>query len=138
VPAKDAYHNAVRNALLKDGWTITHDPYTLSFGQRDVFVDLGAERPIAAEREGRRIAIEIKSFLGPSDMRELEIAVGQYVFYRSLLTRFEPDRKLFLAVTDVVFAGVFSEAIARPVVEDAGIALVVFNAAQEVIVKWTL
>jgi len=136
VPARDVYHQAVRNALIKDGWTITHDPYTLTFGQRDVFVDLGAEKPIAAEREGRRIAIEIKSFLGPSDMRELEIAVGQYVFYRSLLTRVDPDRSLFLAVTDVIFAGVFSEAIARPVVEDSRIALLVFNAAQEVVVKW--
>jgi hypothetical protein len=51
LPAKDVYHNAVRNALVKDGWTITHDPYTLTVGRRDVFVDLGAEKPIAAERE---------------------------------------------------------------------------------------
>ena len=39
MPAKDIYHDAARNALLKDGWTITHDPYTLTFGQRNVFVD---------------------------------------------------------------------------------------------------
>ena len=46
MPAKDVYHAAVRNALSKDGWTITHDPYTLTYGQRDVFVDLGAEEVI--------------------------------------------------------------------------------------------
>jgi hypothetical protein len=98
MPARDVYHAAVRNALESDGWTITHDPYTLTFGQRDVFVDLGAEKAIAAERQGERIAVEIKSFLGPSDVRELEVAIGQYVFYRSLLARVEPDRKLFIAV----------------------------------------
>jgi len=42
MPAHDTYHASVRNALIKDGWTITHDPYTITFGQRDVFVDLGA------------------------------------------------------------------------------------------------
>ncbi len=27
MPAQDLYHNIVKNALLKDGWTITHDPF---------------------------------------------------------------------------------------------------------------
>jgi len=136
VPAKDVYHDAVRNALIKDGWTITHDPYTLSFGQRDVFVDLGAEMPIGAERGGQRIAVEVKSFLGPSDVRELEIAVGQYIFYRSLLARSDPDRRLFLAVTEAVDAGILSDKIAQPVLEDTKMSVVVFNAAQEVILRW--
>lgn len=92
MPARDLYHTAVRNALIKDGWTITHDPYTLSYGQTDVFIDLGAEKLIAAEKEGRRIAVEVKTFLGPSDIRNLEVAVGQYVFYRSLLNRIDPER----------------------------------------------
>ncbi len=26
MPARDIYHDTVRNALEKDGWTITHDP----------------------------------------------------------------------------------------------------------------
>ncbi len=28
MPAKDIYHNEVKNALIKDGWTITDDPFT--------------------------------------------------------------------------------------------------------------
>jgi hypothetical protein len=43
MPAPDIYHHVVKNALIKDGWTITHDPYTLTFGQRNVFVDLGQD-----------------------------------------------------------------------------------------------
>ncbi|MBC8078109.1 MAG: hypothetical protein H7Y32_18675, partial [Chloroflexales bacterium] len=90
MPARDVYHDAVKAALIKDGWTITHDPYTIAFGQRAVFVDLGAERVLAAERGSEKIAVEIKVFHGASDIRDLEIALGQYVFYRSLLSRFEP------------------------------------------------
>ena len=26
MPARDYYHDVVRNAIKKDGWTITHDP----------------------------------------------------------------------------------------------------------------
>jgi hypothetical protein len=136
MPAKDIYHNAVKNALIKDGWTITHDPYTLTFGQKDVFVDLGAEQPLAAEKGNEKIAVEIKSFRGASDIRELEVAIGQYVFYRSLLTRFESDRKLFLAVPQSVFTSTLDEAIVRPVLEDIHIALVAFDPEREVIVKW--
>lgn len=136
MPARDIYHNSVKTALVKDGWTITHDPYTLIFGNKDVYVDLGAERLLAAEKDDEKIAVEIKSFRGASDMRDLEIAVGQYVFYRSLLTRFEPARKLFLAVPASVFDSTLAEPIARPVIEDLGIALISFDPQREVIVKW--
>lgn len=136
MPAKDVYHDAVRNALVRDGWTITHDPYTLSFGRTDVYVDLGAERPIGAERQGRRIAVEVKSFLGRSDVRDLEMAVGQYVFYRALLARSDADRRLYLAVAEPVYLGILSEPIARPVLDDLRVSIVVFEAAKEVIVKW--
>ncbi len=93
MPARDAYHGAVRNALVRDGWTITHDPFRLSFGGRDVFVDLGAERVLAAEKAGRRIAVEIKGFTGASRVADLEQALGQLVLYRAILAEREPDRE---------------------------------------------
>jgi hypothetical protein len=137
MPAKDIYHASVRNALLKEGWTITHDPYTITVGQKDVFVDLGAERLLAAEKDQERIAIEIKSFRGSSDIRDFEMAIGQYVFYRSLLQRFEPGRKIFLAVPYSVFVNTFQEPIARPVLTDQAIAVIAFDPQQEIIVQWT-
>jgi hypothetical protein len=84
-PARDLYHDAVRTALIKDGWTITHDPYTITFGRRRVFVDLGAERMLAAERGDEKIAVEVKSFLGPSELRDIEHALGQFILYQALL-----------------------------------------------------
>ncbi len=32
MPARDKVHDIVKNALIKDGWTITDDPLTLKFG----------------------------------------------------------------------------------------------------------
>ncbi len=136
MPAKDIYHNQCKNALIKDGWTITHDPYTISFGQKNVFVDLGAEQMLAAEKESKKIAIEIKSFRNASDICDLENAIGQYVFYRSLMTRIEPERQLFLAVPKSVFLSTLEEPIVRPVIEDLTVALIAFDPQQEVIVKW--
>jgi len=136
MPAKDIYHEQVKNALIKDGWTITHDPYIMTFGQTDVFADLGAERALAAEKGNEKIVVEIKTFQGASAIRDLENAVGQYVFYRSLLARFDPNRKLFLAVPEGIFASTLNEPIARPVIEDLNVAIIAFDPKREVIIQW--
>ncbi|OQX26146.1 MAG: hypothetical protein BWK80_11990 [Desulfobacteraceae bacterium IS3] len=136
MPARDIYHDNFKKALIREGWKITHDPYTIAFGSKGVFVDLGAERMLAAEKNDEKIAVEVKSFRSASDIQDLEMAVGQYVFYRSLLLRFESERKLFLAVPESVFASTLSEPIARPVLEDLSIALIAFDPVKEVISKW--
>lgn len=136
MPALDIYHDNFKNALIKEGWIITHDPYTLTFGNKDVFIDIGAERVLAAEKDNKKIAIEIKCFRGASDIRDLEMAVGQYVFYRSLLKRFEADRHLFLAIPESVFVNTLNEPIAQPVIEDLKISLIAFDPQREEIVKW--
>jgi hypothetical protein len=136
MPAKDFYHEQVKRALVKDGWTITHDPYTITYGKKDVFVDFGAERIIAAEKSSEKIVVEIKSFLSDSDLKDLKQAVGQFAFYRSLLFRVEPGRKLNLAVTAEVFAETFEEPIARPVLEDLKVPVITFDPEKEELVKW--
>ena len=85
MPAKDIYHNNVRTALEKDGWTITKDPLPLKIGGRSLFVDLGAEKIFAAEKQGRKIAVEVKSFLAASPVHDLEEALGQYIVYEDIL-----------------------------------------------------
>ncbi len=77
---RDIYHTIVVNALVKEGWTITHDPLVIPYGRQNLFVDLGAEKLIAAERAGQQIAVEIKSFISPSGVSNLEDALGQYCF----------------------------------------------------------
>jgi hypothetical protein len=79
MPARDIYHNTVKQALIKEGWEITHDPLRLQWGTKDMYVDLAAEQLVAAERRGQKIAVEIKSFIGPSEIEDLRNALGQFV-----------------------------------------------------------
>ena len=134
--AKDIYHDTVRIALEKDGWTITDDPLTLRIGKRDLFVDLGAEKLIAAEREGQKIAVEIKSFISKSPIKDLENALGQYILYVKILSRLEPERLLYLAVQQEVYINFFSEEIVQIILDDGLIKIIVFDPIQEVITQW--
>lgn len=100
VMAKDLFHDVVKTALIKDGQQITNDPLSLKVGGVDLFIDLGAEKLLAAERGGRKIAVEIKSFVSHSSVSDFHLAIGQFINYRTALKLKEPDRKLFLAIPD--------------------------------------
>jgi hypothetical protein len=135
MPAKDTYHDAVRRALVKDGWTITHDPFPMVWGDQRMFADLAAEQLIAAERANRRIAVEIKSFLGKSLLDDLEKALGQFILYRTVLGRLEPDREMLLAVPYDV-AVIFDEPLGRLLLESNLVRAFSFDPVQEVMVQW--
>lgn len=109
MPAKDLLHDCVKKALIKDGWKITDDPFRLKYKGRKLYVDLGAEQILAAEKGEEKIAVEIKSFVGASEMNDLENALGQFIFYRAILAETEPERKLFLAVPDEIFKTIFED-----------------------------
>ncbi|NCR40955.1 MAG: fatty-acid oxidation protein subunit alpha [Microcystis aeruginosa W13-11] len=137
MPAKDIFHDCVKHALIKDGWTITHNPLRIRLVRgKNLFVDLGAERLLAAEKGTEKIAIEIKSFTRPSDMKDLEEAVGQFVVYTHLLRRYYPKYKLFLAVGENTCKTVFEEEARQTLIEDSIIQLFSFDPNQEVIVRW--
>lgn len=137
MPARDFYHNTVIAALQKDGWTITHDPYRLKLARgKNLFVDLGAERLIAAEKDMEKIAIEIKSFRSPSEMKDLEEAIGQFVLYEHLLSRYDPNRKLYLAVPEAVRQSVFEEEAGSVMLEDQILRLFTFSPEHQEIVTW--
>jgi hypothetical protein len=63
VPRPDLYHDCVRRALVRDGWTITHDPLVIPFRRTDLYVDLGAESSLGAEKAGQKVAVEIKRWI---------------------------------------------------------------------------
>jgi hypothetical protein len=136
VPRRDKYHDAVKNALIKDGWTITHDPMTLSLGRHKIFVDLGAERLLAAQRGEERIAVEVKTFGGPSEVTDMEQALGQYLLYKTLLKRTQPDRRLVLAMPEEAFDAVIAVELGQAVREDYALSILAFDVEQEVIVQW--
>lgn len=135
--AKYLLHSEVVEALQADGWTITHDPFHMTFGGRDVFVDLGAERnTLAAEKGDRRIAVEIQSFLGKSPVRAMQEAIGQYEVYRRIMQTEAPDRVLFMAVEREIYEGIFSERFGQFFVADMRLHLIVFDKPQQRILQW--
>lgn len=136
MPAKDIYHDTVKKALIKDGWTITHDPLRLRWGTDLLYVDLGAERLLTATKKDQKIAVEVKSFVSPSNITSLEGALGQYILYQNIIEEIEPDRTLYLAVHEEVFSTVFEESLGRMIIDKNRLKLLIFDRTEEVIVKW--
>lgn len=136
MPGRDILNPVVRRALERDGWVVTADPLVLRVGRRNVFVDLGAERILTADRGAERIAVEVKSFVGASDIVELEAALGQFVLYERVLRRQQPERTLWLAVPSHAWSGIFREAIGDVLLEDGTLRLIVVNEEREEIERW--
>lgn len=137
MPARNICHDAVVHALIGDGWNVTDDPLTITYGGKDLFVDLGAERvTIAAVKSNQRIAVEIQSFLNPSPVRDLQEAVGQFDIYRAILAETDPDRLLYLAVPRRVYEGLLTEAFGQLIIQRLQLRLLVFDEQKEKVVKW--
>lgn len=132
----DVYHDTVRRALERDEWTITHDPFTLKFGRKTLYADLGAERLIAADKGLTKIVVEVKSFLGHSDIHDLQEAFGQYIMYEDILQEQGSDRVLYLAVSETTYNGIFSTDIGQLLMSRHPLRLIVFDEQREVIRQW--
>jgi len=136
MPQYDLYHNEVKNALVKDGWVITDDPFTIEYKGLRLYADLGAEKLLAAEKKQRKIVIEIKVFNSPSLITELEKTLGQYNIYLSLLRRINPELKLYLAISETVYIDFFQKPAIQDILSDQQINYLIFDQNQEVIVQW--
>ena len=134
--AKDAIHDAVKNALRKAGWTVTADPHTIRYAELTLLADLAAERSFAAERGGDKIVVEMKSFAGPSAVQDFKLALGQYLVYQTFLEAISPDRKLYLAIPAEAYRTFFSQAAIRLVVDRFRLALLVVDVQSEEVVSW--
>lgn len=101
-----------------------------------MYIDLGAEKLIAAEREGEKIAVEIKSFVQASALYEFHLALGQYRNYELALVKEEPDRRLYLAVPEDTYNRFFTLQFIQEALEYNQVSYLVYNPDDEVVVKW--
>ncbi len=135
--ARDFFHQQVKTALIKDGWTITHDPYSIKITEAiKVQIDLGAENAIAAQRNDEKIAVEIKSFIADSDISEFHVALGQYLNYLQALELQDPERILYLAVPIDTYTEFFQIPFIQLSLKRYGMNLIVYNPIQETIEQW--
>jgi hypothetical protein len=136
VPKLDIIHHAVKRALIKDGWLITDDPYIIQYQKTVLYADLGAERPIAAERADQKLVVEVKSFIGQSKIQDLKEALGQYDIYRYLLEETAPERKLYIAVSEVSYKSFFIQDIAQLIIKKHPLSMIIVDLEMEEITQW--
>ena len=138
MPSRDRFHDAVRHALEKDGWVITDDPLYLSTGGMEYYIDLGAEFLLGAERNGEKIAVEIKSFLGQSATTEFHSAFGQYLEYRTALRETKSERTLYLAIPADIDDTLFQRPFIQGLLQEYQCNVLVYHPKNEVIVTWKM
>ncbi|NJL11269.1 MAG: fatty-acid oxidation protein subunit alpha [Calothrix sp. SM1_7_51] len=134
--ARDLFHYVVRNALEKEGWKITSDPYEIKVDDVGFEIDLAAEQLLAAEREGQIIAVEIKSFISTSNVSDFHTALGQFLNYRDALQKTDPVRQLYLAVRKPVYETFFQRRFIASAVERYQLRLIIYDVEREVIHQW--
>jgi hypothetical protein len=137
MPAYDRYHDEVRHALEKDGWTITDDPYTIDYKDVTVYADLGAEKFLAAEQGNRKIVVEIKSFVKKSLIQDLKDMLGSYDMYAGFLEVVDPERQLYMAISKVIYESFFAREAIQLIVKRYDLPFIIVDLTTQEIVKWT-
>lgn len=136
MPARDFFHDAVREALEKDGWTITHDPLSITVGQVDFYIDLGAEQLIGAERGTQKIAVEIKNFMAPSPVNSFHEAMGKFINYRAALEEGMTKRTLFLAIPKLIYNDFFQRQFIQKMIRLEKLNLLIYEPELKIVDKW--
>lgn len=135
--AKDIFHANVRKALEKDGWVITSDPLRIDLDETYIEIDLAAEMALAAEKNGEKIAVEIKSFLGKSIISDFHLAIGQYLDYIEALDESEPERELYLALPlEAYNHRVFQGRFIQKRLKNENVKLLIFDPLDNTIIEW--
>ncbi len=136
MPAKDFYHDWVKEALTQAGWVVSHDPLSFRIGKIGIHVDLGLENLIGAEKEQQKIAVEIKGFINASKITDFYAAFGQYLRYKVALARADPDRTLYLAVPTPIYNSFFREVLIQDVLKEYPAKLLIYNLSNQEMRLW--
>jgi hypothetical protein len=136
MPTLDLYHDLVKNALRQDGWRITHNVLPLKVGPEIGAEALWATQLLAADKDERKIAVAVNSFVGRSDPADLTQVLGQLALSRPRLHAMEPDRVLYLAVRHATYNACFTGLDGTRLLERQHMQLIVFDPRTEAIVHW--
>jgi hypothetical protein len=136
MPTLDLYHDLVKNALRQDGWRITHNVLPLKVGPEIGAEALWATQLLAADKDERKIAVAVNSFVGRSDPADLAQVLGQLALCRPRLHAMEPDRVLYLAVRHATYNACFTGLDGTRLLARQHMQLIVFDPRTEAIVYW--
>ena len=82
------------------------------------------------------MSIEIKSFLGASEVTEFHLALGQILNYRLALKQEQPERILYLAIPQDTYEDFFSRQFIQDSVAEYQIKLLIFDSIKQGIILW--
>lgn len=131
MPAIDRCHEPIVHALEKADWRVRPVPHLIRIPKRrnPLLADIKAVRG-----ENEIIIVEAKCFvLNTPD--ELYSAIGQYLVYRSLMSKAKVAYPLYLAVPLTAYHGILEE-MGMDVMAETGIKLIVVDMENEVVVRW--
>lgn len=137
--ARDLIHEAVKTSLINDGWTITDDPFSIDLigdERRQLSADIGAEKFFIAEKENRKIVVEIKTFGGFSILNSFHSALGQYLAYRSAMRKSNIDRELFLAVSIEAFFAIQEINFLQDLIQEFELKFIVIDLEEKTVTQW--
>jgi XisH protein len=135
--ARDLFHDIVKEALIKEGWTITDDPLTLlNREEGGISTDLGAEKILVAEKGLTKIAVEIKSFLNPSMIHDFLRASGQFNGYNIVIKKKQMNRILYLAMPIFAYDKLITYEFIKDIIEEVHIKFILFDEQEKIIVSW--
>jgi XisH protein len=135
--ARDLFHEIVKEALIKEGWTITDDPLTLlNREEGGISTDLGAEKILVAEKGLTKIAVEIKSFLNPSMIHDFLRASGQFNGYNIVIKKKQMNRILYLAMPIFAYNKLITYEFIKDIIEEVHIKFILFDEQEKIIVSW--
>src|SRR4051812_14518573 len=133
---REQFRVAVKNALIKDGWTISHDPYLAPFLDGRESYEFASERPMGAERANERIVVEVRSCVGDYELDRFAAALGRYELSRYLVRKGGLDCSIWLAIPDLVYMSVLGMDGGRELQADLRLKLVVIDPFREQVWHW--
>ena len=135
--ARDIFHNIVKEALIKVGWTVTDDTLVLlSKVDGGLETDLGAEKMLIAEKGLTKIAVEVKSFLNPSPINDFHTALGQYETYLDVLEMKQIDRIMYLAMPHDTHTLLSTKEYFRYIINKRKVKFILFDPETITIKEW--
>jgi hypothetical protein len=133
MPARDRYHVAVKQALIKDGWQIVQEQVLFVVENRNVWIDLKASKA----SEQRTILIEVKGFEGRSQVDDLMAAIGKFVVYRAVIDASGGKNvPLYLTIPEKAYQNIMNEQIGKLARQQAQVKLLVFDPDREEVSAW--
>ena len=119
-----------------DGWRITHTALQLKAGKEPRRGELWEGQLLVAEKDERKIAVAVNSFVGRSSPADIIQTWRQLGLSRPQLHAMDSDRVVYLAVRQATYSACFGGTEGDLLLEKEHMQLIVFDPRAEVIVQW--